>query len=130
MTLRSSVRPLLIAATCAGTIGSGAIGLTSVADAATKTLKLTANPMGMFMFNTTTLKAKAGKIKIELINPSSSGLPHALTIVGHGVDKRSKTVQPGHTTSLTLTLKKGTYTFLCPIPGHAAGGMKGTLKIT
>ena len=27
------------------------------------------------------------------------------------------------------TLKKGSYTFLCPVPGHAAAGMKGTLTV-
>ena len=26
-------------------------------------------------------------------------------------------------------LKKGKYTFLCPVPGHAAAGMKGTLTV-
>ena len=26
-------------------------------------------------------------------------------------------------------LKKGKYAFLCTVPGHAAGGMKGTLTV-
>jgi uncharacterized cupredoxin-like copper-binding protein len=30
---------------------------------------------------------------------------------------------------VTATLKPGTYTFLCTVPGHAAGGMKGTLTV-
>jgi uncharacterized cupredoxin-like copper-binding protein len=31
---------------------------------------------------------------------------------------------------LTLTLKPGTYTFYCTVPGHAAAGMKGKLVVT
>ena len=33
--------------------------------------------------------------------------------------------------SLRVTvLLKGTYEYLCTVPGHAAGGMKGLLKVT
>ena len=38
-------------------------------------------------------------------------------------------VSPGKTASLTVTLKPGTYTFYCPVDGHKAAGMKGTLKV-
>jgi uncharacterized cupredoxin-like copper-binding protein len=32
---------------------------------------------------------------------------------------------------LTYTFKtKGTYEFFCTVPGHAAAGMKGDLKVT
>jgi uncharacterized cupredoxin-like copper-binding protein len=131
MNPRPSVRSLAIAATCAaGTFGAGTIALTSAADAATTTLKITANPKGMLMFNTKTLTAKAGKITIEMINPKTSGIPHGISVEGHGVDKDSKIVKPGKTVSLTVTLKKGSYTFYCPVRGHEAGGMKGTLTVT
>ena len=30
----------------------------------------------------------------------------------------------------TARLKKGTYTFYCPVPGHEAGGMKGKLIVS
>ena len=33
--------------------------------------------------------------------------------------------------SLIVTLKaKGTYEYMCTVPGHAAGGMKGVFKVT
>jgi uncharacterized cupredoxin-like copper-binding protein len=33
--------------------------------------------------------------------------------------------------TLKITFKKaGTYEYLCSVPGHAAGGMKGLLKVT
>ena len=38
---------------------------------------------------------------------------------------------PGSETSLTVTFTKpGTYRYLCTVPGHAAAGMKGDLKVT
>jgi uncharacterized cupredoxin-like copper-binding protein len=129
MTHRLSARPFLIAGACAvGTLGAGT-AVTGVADAAT-TLKITANPKGMLMFNTKTLTAKAGKVTIEMINPKTSGVPHGISIEGHGVDKDSKIVGPGKTTSVTATLKKGSYEFYCPVKGHEKAGMKGTLKVT
>jgi uncharacterized cupredoxin-like copper-binding protein len=131
MTQRSSVRMLLVAAICAlGTFGAATFALTSVAEAAGTTLHLTANPQGMLMFNTKSLKAKAGKVTIVLTNPKTSGVPHGISITGHGVNAKSKVVGPGKTTSVTATLKKGSYTFYCQVPGHEAAGMKGTLKIT
>ncbi|HEY5196221.1 MAG TPA: plastocyanin/azurin family copper-binding protein [Solirubrobacteraceae bacterium] len=131
MNPRPSVRSLAIAATCAvGTFGAGTIALTSVADAATTTLHLTANPKGMLMFNTKSLQAKAGKVTIVLVNPKSSGVPHGIAIEGKGVDKDSKIAQPGKTVSVTATLKKGTYTFYCQVDHHEQAGMKGTLKVT
>ncbi len=129
MTHRSSVRPLLIAATCAiGTVAAGTVALTSVAEAATTTLHLTANPKGMLMFNTKKLTAKAGKITIVMSNPS--GISHGISIQGKGIDKAGKVVGKGKTTSVTATLKKGTYTFYCPVDHHEQAGMKGTLTVT
>jgi uncharacterized cupredoxin-like copper-binding protein len=90
------------------------------------TLKLSADPGGALRFTKSRLTAKAGKIKLVLANPSSSGMPHGIAIQGHG---SGKVVQPGGTSTLTTTLKRGTYTFICPVPGHAAAGMKGTLTV-
>jgi uncharacterized cupredoxin-like copper-binding protein len=38
-------------------------------------------------------------------------------------------LQPGKSASITVTLKKGKYEFICTLPGHASGGMKGLLGI-
>ena len=37
--------------------------------------------------------------------------------------------QPGDTAKLTVTLKKGSFPYLCTVPGHAAAGMKGTFTV-
>jgi uncharacterized cupredoxin-like copper-binding protein len=94
--------------------------------ATTKTLK--ADSTGKLKFNVSRLTVKHGKVTIKMSNPSS--LPHGIAVEGHGVDKDGKTVREGGTSTVTVTLKKGKYTFYCPVPGHRAGGMKGTITVT
>jgi plastocyanin len=79
-------------------------------------------------FNKKTLRAKHGTVTIVMTNPS--GTKHAIAIEGHGVDKDGKTVGKGGTSRVTVKLKKGTYTFYCPVDGHRAAGMKGKLVVS
>ena len=45
--------------------------------------------------------------------------------------KGTKVLSHGKSTKLTIVFtKKGSYEYLCTVPGHAAGGMKGDLKVT
>jgi uncharacterized cupredoxin-like copper-binding protein len=126
--------PLLAVGAAAVLAGCGSAAAYSVpaahtaaaATAHVQTLKLSADPHGALRFNTSHLTAKAGRIKLVLTNPTGAGMPHGIAIQGHG---SSPVVAAGKTTSVTATLKKGRYTFLCPVPGHAAAGMKGTLTV-
>jgi uncharacterized cupredoxin-like copper-binding protein len=102
----------------------------AAAPAAAGALKLSADEGGGLYFDHKTLKAKAGRVTIVMTNPGSSGKPHGIAIEGQGVDKDGRTVGPGGTSKLTVTLKPGTYTFYCPVPGHEAAGMKGTLTVS
>jgi uncharacterized cupredoxin-like copper-binding protein len=97
--------------------------------AAAGTLRLKADPGGALTFDRTTLTASAGTVTLDLLNPSTSGVPHAIAVEGNGVDQDGKTVDPGGTSTVAVTLKPGTYTFYCPVPGHEAAGMKGTLTV-
>jgi uncharacterized cupredoxin-like copper-binding protein len=115
-----------IAATAAAGIGGAA---TQASGSAATTLKLKAASSGALKFNKSTLHADAGRVTIKLRNPSSSGKPHAVEVEGKGVEKESRTIQPGGRTSVTVSLKKGRYEFYCPVDGHKAGGMKGTLIV-
>jgi nitrite reductase (NO-forming) len=43
----------------------------------------------------------------------------------------TRLITPGQSNTLRIAiLLKGTYEYLCTVPGHAAAGMKGTFKVT
>ena len=94
---------------------------------AAQTLKLSADPGGALKFDKSSLTAKAGKVTIVLDNPSS--LPHAVEIEGNGVEQSSDTIGKGETTKVTATVKAGKYEYYCPVDGHKAAGMEGTLTV-
>jgi plastocyanin len=99
--------------------------LAPIASAATITLSADKSAL---KFNKKTLTAKAGSVTLKMTNPSP--LQHNIAIKGKGINKKGKIVGKGGTSTVTATLKPGTYTFYCSVPGHEAGGMKGTLKVT
>ena len=88
-----------------------------------------ADPHGQIAFTKHKLKVKHGKVTIVMKNPKSSGMPHGIAIEGHGVDKDGKIVSAGKTSRVKAKLKKGKYTFYCPVPGHRGLGMKGKLIV-
>jgi plastocyanin len=92
-----------------------------------ETLKLTADPGGALKFDKTELTAKAGKVTIDLDNPSD--VPHAIEIEGNGVEEEGKTVGKGAKSTATADLKAGTYDFYCPVGNHRAAGMEGKLTV-
>jgi plastocyanin len=94
---------------------------------ASSNVKLSADPSGQLKFDKSSLSAKAGNVTLTMNNPSS--LPHAIAVEGNGVDKDGQTVMKGGTSTVTAKLKAGTYTFYCPVDGHKAAGMKGTLTV-
>jgi nitrite reductase (NO-forming) len=57
---------------------------------------------------------------------------HALVISGTGVNLATKDLSfgPGTTETISATLAAGTYTFICPVDGHAGQGMTGTITVT
>jgi len=89
-----------------------------------------ASPHGRLRFTMTQATvARPGKVTLRMTNPSSAGIEHGIAIEGHGVDRDGPIVAPGKTSTVTVTLKKGTYTYYCPVPGHEQAGMKGTLTV-
>jgi uncharacterized cupredoxin-like copper-binding protein len=89
-------------------------------------VKIGADPNGALKFTKKTLTAKAGTVTFSFSNPSQT--PHAFEVEGHGVEKSTKTITAG-TAGVTVKLKPGTYEFYCPVDGHKAAGMKGTLTV-
>jgi plastocyanin len=105
---------------------AGALGVAALASAKTS-LSLRASKTAL-KFNTKTLRAAHGKVTITMTNPGSTR--HAVAIKGHGVHKDGKTVGRNRTSTVTVTLKKGIYTFYCPVDGHEVAGMKGKLIVS
>jgi mono/diheme cytochrome c family protein len=90
-------------------------------------LSLDADPTGALAFSAGKATATAGPLELVMMNPSS--LQHDIAVQGNGVNQKGPVVGKGGTSTVKVTLKAGTYTFLCTVPGHAAGGMKGTLTV-
>jgi uncharacterized cupredoxin-like copper-binding protein len=109
---------------------AGALAVAGAGMATTATtVRLKADAGGQIKFNKKKLSAPAGKVTIKMKNPSSSGSAHGIALSGNGVKKVGKIVAPGKSTTVTAKLKKGKYTFYCPVPGHRQLGMKGTLTV-
>lgn len=86
----------------------------------------------------TTITVTASEFKFKL---SKSAAPHG-TVTFHVVNKGKlqhdfkiagrKTIllNPGKSSNLKVTLKKGSYKYICTVAGHAAAGMTGTFRAT
>lgn len=100
---------------------------TGVAGAET-TLENPAEPGGNLAFEKDELTAPAGVVTLVMENPSS--LEHNIAVKGNGLDEKGPVVGEGGTSEISVTVEPGEYTFYCSVPGHEAGGMKGTLTVT
>jgi plastocyanin len=78
-------------------------------------------------YDESSVEASAGEVSIDYTN--DSGLPHNVTVEGPGVDKEGTDTITEGSTSLTLDLQPGEYTFYCSVDGHRSQGMEGTLVV-
>jgi uncharacterized cupredoxin-like copper-binding protein len=90
-------------------------------------LTLSADPSGQLAFDKKSLEANAGRVTIDMSNPSP--IPHNISIEGDGLDEEGKTVDKGGTSEVKAELEPGKYTFYCSVPGHREAGMEGTLTV-
>jgi plastocyanin len=100
--------------------GAGAAAAAPAAASST-TVHVTAKD---FSFALSTKTVKHGRIVFSIKNAGHSA--HNFAIHGH----TSKTIAPGKTTTLTVTLAPGRYPYKCSVDSHAELGMKGTLRVT
>jgi uncharacterized cupredoxin-like copper-binding protein len=64
--------------------------------------------------------------RVTFVIRNAGHADHNFAIAGH----KSKTIAPGRTTRLTVTLKRGRYPYKCTVDSHAELGMKGVLRVT
>jgi uncharacterized cupredoxin-like copper-binding protein len=76
-----------------------------------------------FHFKLSKTSVPHGTVTFTLVNKGKIG--HDFKIGG----KKTPVVGPGKSAKLTVTLKAGKSAYLCTVPGHAAGGMKGALTV-
>src|SRR5262249_5625235 len=65
---------------------------------------------------------QTGQTRFEIKNTGK--MAHRLAIAGKSVNAKTKLIKPGKSAVLVVNLKQGSYSIWCPVPGHAAKGMK------
>jgi plastocyanin len=78
-----------------------------------------------FGFTLSQQTISAGKVTFQMRNIGS--LMHNFDLIG---ELDGPFLVPGQTSTITVTLKPGTYTYVCSVKYHAAEGMQGTLTVT
>ena len=91
-------------------------------------LEIDADPTGALAFKSKRASAMAGALQLLSLNKST--VQHNIALKDSGGKLIGKgPVVKGATSKVSVTVKKGKYTFLCTVPGHEAGGMKGELTV-
>ncbi len=141
MTRRSFMMIVFVAASAVGTAPAA---LAHISQAAGKTVTVSAGKPSEFAFTLSTKTVPHGTITFKVTNASASGLAHdfklcttatkatsAGALANACTGKGTTALGKGQSATLSVTVAKpGSYEYLCTVPGHAAGGMKGILKIT
>ena len=87
-----------------------------------------AHPFGKLTFVRDKAFAEAGKIRLQLTNPSK--VLHDLTIEDSSGKTLAQTERVTEESAFApVVLKPGKYTFYCSVPGHREAGMEGTLFV-
>jgi uncharacterized cupredoxin-like copper-binding protein len=76
-----------------------------------------------FKFALKPTSAKPGSVAFTVNNAGK--IQHDFKIAG----KTTPKITPKKSATLTMNLKRGSYNYICTLPGHAAAGMKGTFRV-
>lgn len=108
------------------TLSTGAAAAPARSGAASaKTITVTAGEPMELRFRLSSMRAPKGLVVFRVSN--AGAIDHNFKIKG----RKTPVLSSGERATLRVTFtKKGRYQFICTIPGHAAGGMKGTFRIT
>jgi uncharacterized cupredoxin-like copper-binding protein len=110
--------------TLASVLTALAVTVAAYAAAAADTVAVTAGKPGELRFTLSKKTVKKGAVVFKVTNKGSLG--HDFKVAG----KKTPLLAKGKAGTLKVTFTKpGKYAYLCTVPGHAAGGMKGTLTV-
>jgi plastocyanin len=87
-------------------------------------LQIDAAESGALAFTASTATAPPGRIEFVMDNPSP--IDHNIALEG---GPEGDVVGNGATSRFETNLKPGKYTYVCTVPGHAEGGMKGEVTV-
>ncbi len=108
--------------------GEKAAGGAGGGGGAAAALEFEADPSGALAYTTTEASTGAGKVTLEFNNPQA--VPHDVAIEESGGKTVGQTdLITESSTSTTVDLKPGDYTFYCSVPGHREAGMEGNLTV-
>ena len=129
--------PLLAAVSLAASAVVGASAMARSGAATVTNVVVTAGKPSEFKFTLSTSTVKRGAIVFKVTNHGS--VPHDFKVrtvrnkplVNSCPGTGTRLISPGQSDTLRIAiLLKGTYEYLCAVPGHAAAGMKSELKVT
>jgi plastocyanin len=79
-------------------------------------------------FDQSDVSAKAGSVTIDFDNRQA--VPHDVTVEdSSGQELGATDLISSSTTTATIDVQPGNYTFFCSVPGHREAGMEGTLTV-
>ncbi len=100
-------------------------------------IKVVAGKPSEFKYTLSVKTVRHGIVTFKMTNKGT--LPHDFKVCSSSKGglanackgKGTIVISPGGAATLTVTFKTaGTYEYLCTVPGHAAAGQKGDLKVT
>jgi uncharacterized cupredoxin-like copper-binding protein len=116
---KRAVAAVAIAVSASLTLASLAVAVSQAT-----TVTVTAGKPSELRFTLSSRSVSKGAVTFAVTNRGK--LVHDFKIAG----KTTPRLSSGKKTTLKVTFKKaGRYPYLCTVPGHAAGGMKGTLVV-
>jgi plastocyanin len=121
------MRPTRIAGIAA--IAVAAVSVVSVAQAGdgptARAAATTVNVSGKeFSFTLSRSSARHGSITFRFTNKGRIGHDFKIS------SKQTRVLKKGRSQSIKVSLRKGSYRYLCTVKGHASSGMKGTFRVT
>ncbi len=90
-------------------------------------IEIVADPSGSLAYETTEAETAAGAVDITLVNDSS--VPHDVQVEGPDGDLGGTETVSATTTTASVNLAAGDYTFYCSVGGHREAGMEGSLTV-